>query len=64
MVDSALKQRVLGALEQLPPEATLEDLIENLLFQAKIDRGLADVAAGRVTPHEEVVARFVEKLKK
>ncbi len=64
MVESALKQRVLGALEQLPPEATLEDLIEQLLFQAKIDRGLADMAAGRVTPHEQVVAQFVAKIKK
>lgn len=53
MVDSVLKQRVLGALEQLPPEATLDDLIEQLLFQAKIDRGLADAEAGRVTPHDE-----------
>ena len=61
MVDSTLKQRVLGALETMGPDATLEDVIERLVFLAKIDRGLADVAAGRVTPHNEVLAQLRAK---
>ena len=61
MVDSALKERVLTTLEQLPPTATLEDLIERLVFMAKVEQGLADIAAGRVIPHEQVVAEFRKK---
>jgi len=58
MVDSTLKQRILTAVEQLPPEATLEDVIERLVFLAKIDRGLAEADAGHLIPHEQVAAKF------
>ncbi len=58
MVDASLKQRVLEVMEQLPPNATVEDLMERLFFLAKVERGLADADAGRVVPHEEVSKRF------
>ncbi len=58
MVDTALKQRILNAVEQLPPDATLEDVIERLCFIAKIERGLAEADAGRLIPHEQVVTQF------
>jgi predicted transcriptional regulator len=58
VVNSALKQRVLEAVEQLPTEATIEDIIERLIFLAKIERGLADAEAGRLIPHDQVVAEF------
>lgn len=40
---------------RLPPES--EDAYRARQI-AKIERGLADVQAGRVTPHAEVMARF------
>jgi predicted transcriptional regulator len=58
MVDATLKQRVIEVMEQLPPDATVEDLMERLFFLAKVDRGLADADAGRVVPHEDVTKRF------
>ena len=58
MVDTVLKQRILDAVEQLPPEATLEDVIEHLVFLAKIERGLAQADAGQLIPHEQIVAQF------
>ena len=58
MVDSSLKQRILAAVEQLPPEATIEDVIERLCFLAKIDRGLAQADTGQLIPHEQVAAQF------
>jgi predicted transcriptional regulator len=61
MVDTVLKQRVLSALDQLPPTATLEDVIERLVFVAKVEQGLADVDAGRLIPHAQVVAEFRRK---
>ena len=58
MVDASLKQRVLEVMDQLPPNATVEDLMERLYFLAKVDRGLADADAGRVVSHEDVTKRF------
>jgi len=58
MVDTSLKQRVLEVMEQLPPNATVEDLMGRLFFLAKVDRGLADADAGRVVSHEEVMRRL------
>jgi predicted transcriptional regulator len=58
MVDTVLKQRILDAVEQLPPDATLEDVIERLCFLAKIERGLGQADAGQLVPHEQIVALF------
>ena len=48
----------MAAVEKLPSDATIEDAMERLYFLAKIDRGLADADAGRLTEHEEVRSRF------
>jgi predicted transcriptional regulator len=56
------KEKVLEMLEGLPDEAdlneTILDAIDRLLLLYKIERGLADIEAGRTIPHEEVVERF------
>jgi len=58
MSDATAKQLALRALAELPEDATLEDAMERLYLLEKIERGRADVRAGRVTAHEDVVARF------
>jgi predicted transcriptional regulator len=58
MTEPALKDKILSALEQLPPGASLEDAIEQLCFLAKIERGLAQADAGQLIPHEEIVRRY------
>ena len=58
MTTPALKDMILTAVEQLPPEATLEDFIERLIFLAKVEKGLAQSEAGQLIPHEEVARRF------
>lgn len=45
-------------LDTLPEDATWERLAYTLEVRADIEAGLADVAAGRVIPHEEVRRRF------
>ncbi len=57
-MDSALRRKVLDAVEQLPPNATLHDIIERLVFVAKVERGLAEADAGTLIPHEQVAAPF------
>jgi len=58
MVERALKQRILDAVEQLPADATIEDVIERLCFLAKIERGLAQADACQLIPHDQVAALF------
>lgn len=52
------KQLAQAAVQHLPEDATIEDVMECLAFLAGIERGLADAEAGRTIPHEDVLARF------
>ena len=48
------KDIAIKAIQELPDSATWEDIEERVRFLAAIDRGLVDIKAGRVIPHEEV----------
>ena len=54
MPESSAKQKVLEAIQRLPPDATIEDAIERLVFLAKIYRGIAQLDAGKGLSHSEV----------
>ena len=56
--DSA-KQKVLEAIEKLPADTTLEDVIERLVILAKIERGLAELDAGQGIDHSEAKRRLL-----
>lgn len=45
-------------VDQLRDDATWEDLMYEIYVRQAIERGLADSAAGRTVPLEEVRARF------
>ncbi len=49
-----IKQQLRELTDNLPDNATIEDVIERLYLLHKIEQGLADADAGRVIPHEEV----------
>jgi predicted transcriptional regulator len=59
MTPPTTKQKILEAVELLPPDATIEDAIERLYFLSKVERGLADAEAGRLIPHDEVKRRLL-----
>ena len=46
------------ALEDLPPDTTIEEAIERLVFLAKVDAGLAELDAGKRVPHDEAKRRL------
>lgn len=48
------KEMAIRTIQELPDLATWEDVEEHVRFLAAIDKGLADIKAGRVVPHEEV----------
>ena len=55
MVSISIKQKVLEAVQQLPPDATVEDAIERLYFLAKVERGVAQAdEIGRASCRERV----------
>lgn len=54
---SSVKDRIIEALAQLPPTATIEDAMERLYVLAKVQRGTEDLDAGRVVSHDEIKAR-------
>lgn len=57
------KEEVKRILQQLPDDATLEDIQYHIYIRQKIDRGLEDVAAGRALTEEEFDARMSKWLK-
>ena len=52
------KQKVLELVEQLPSDASIDDVMERLYFLAKVERGLEQLATGRAIPHDEVKRRY------
>ncbi len=54
------KEQIMRSLDNLPEDATIEDFMERLYFLLKVERGLADVEAGRTISHEELVKRMKE----
>ena len=52
-MEATLKEQAHRLLDELPKSATFEDLVHELYELRSIERGLADAAAGRLTPHDE-----------
>ena len=57
------KSEILASLDQLPPEASIEDALERLELLYRIERGLADADAGLTIPNDEVIRRVSRWLK-
>jgi hypothetical protein len=55
------KETVRALLDRLPDDCTLEDVLYHLYVLQAIDRGLADVEAGRTISHEQVAAEMRRK---
>jgi predicted transcriptional regulator len=58
MPESTVRDRIMRALEDLPPDVTFEEAIERLVFLAKIDAGIAELDAGKGVPHDEAKRRL------
>ena len=56
------KQAVLRALEELPDDASLDEILDGLLLRLKVERGRAQIQAGKGIPHEDVKQRLAKWL--
>jgi predicted transcriptional regulator len=52
------RERMIEAIRDLPPDASVDDAIERLVFLAKIEEGLAQLDRGEGIPHDEVKRRL------
>ena len=55
---ATMRERALELVQQLPPEASVEEMMEKLYFLSKVERGLRQIEAGQVVSHEEAKRRF------
>lgn len=53
-----IKQAAHQIIDQLPVEATWDDVLYSLVERREIELGLADSEAGRTTPVDEVMREF------
>lgn len=56
-----LKETAIKAINSLPDEADLDDLLQEIIYHAKIKEGLKDIQEGRTVPIEEIEAQFSSK---
>jgi hypothetical protein len=54
------KDRVLHAVQDLPEDSSIEDVMERLLFMAKVERGIQQADAGKTITHGQVREKFVK----
>ena len=52
------KKLLREALEKLPDDATIEQAMEQLLFLAQLEQGVAEADAGKTLTHQEVGKRL------
>jgi predicted transcriptional regulator len=58
MRDATVKKKAQRLIEDLPEDATWDDLMYSIYVRQAIEAGLRDSDAGRVVSVEEVRARF------
>ncbi len=54
MAQTINKNDAKALIDQMPDDATWDDLVEEICLRIAVERGLADVAAGRVRSVQDV----------
>jgi predicted transcriptional regulator len=56
------KEAAKQIIEHLPDHASWDDIMYQLYVRREIEKGLADIEAGRTTPMEDVIKEFGLKI--
>ena len=51
-------------IEAMPANASIDDILESIVFKAHVDRGLEDIKRGKTISHETVKKRVASWFKK
>jgi predicted transcriptional regulator len=54
---ATLKEKVIEAIQQLPADATMDEMMERMYFLTKVERGFQQIDSGEWVSHEEARAR-------
>ncbi|MCF7948838.1 MAG: hypothetical protein K9M94_09665 [Spirochaetia bacterium] len=57
------KDNAIKAIQELPDDATYEDIMKKLYFLEKVEKGLKDIREGATVTHEEAKERIQRWLK-
>ena len=49
------KEAIIKVVNDLPNDFEMEDLLDKLIFMAKVEKGIEQIKEGKVTSHEEVM---------
>lgn len=55
---SAMKEKVIQMIQQMPDEVTVDDIFSELYFKLQVDSGLKELDEGKGIPHQEVKERM------
>ena len=58
------KQAAINLIHKMPQGATLEEIMAELYFRQKVDRGLRELHAGEVVSHDEAKRRVEQWLRR
>lgn len=58
---SSVKEAARSIVDNLPEQATWDDLMYELYVKRKVEAGLQAAAEGRTVPHEEARARLLTR---
>lgn len=61
MMSHSAKDEAKRLIDELPENATLNDIMYELYVKQKIEAGLQAVKEGRTIPHEEVKRRLLNR---
>ena len=56
---ASIKRQVLKLIEQLPENATWDEIMNAIFVRRKIAESMAAADEGKVVPHKKVKARFL-----
>ncbi len=55
------KESARDLIDQMPEEASWDDIMYELYVKQKIESGIQDVSEGRVAAHEDIKARLLQR---
>jgi predicted transcriptional regulator len=58
---ASAKDSARALIEQLPDEASWDEIMYEFYVKQKIDAGLEAAADGRTVPHEDIKARLMQR---
>ncbi len=58
MQTQTVKEKITAVVLSQPEDASYEEIMRELAFERMVDRGLADIRAGRVISNDEMAGRI------